>query len=183
MNEPLKFIYEALGVPYGLLATEEASKRSAAAQLLRRIPRLRNILEVEQDPDYPFTDELRVELQLILETIERLLDLTADALADGSLDSIIGGYPVPGLRPWEVIVPLSDRIRESVGPEAAAESVDDVLERAGRPPTVLPIGYNPDPWLKVILETLLLEIAETLGRKGWPRRDNEAPTKKFIPPG
>jgi hypothetical protein len=167
----LLYIYDALGVPYGLLATEEAQKRSAAAQLLRRVPRLRNILIVEEITEHDFDPDWWQELDFIFLAIEQLIDCVAEDLERGDLDPIIGGYPDPGwLRPPQMLAPLEERIRDRVGPHETAtwDTVEEALKLADREPVVLPEGYQPDIWLHLILHALLVELATWAQRAGWP---------------
>lgn len=186
MLEPLLFIYEALGVPSGLLTSEEAKKRSAAAQLLRRTPNLRNILDVSS---YPFTDELWTELEIILSANERVIDVFADALDQGELDPIIGGFPdVDHRRPMGILSALYKRVLDAVGPESSwqdtVNNVADALAWADSDPPEPPGGYAPifpegtsEPakgWLRLIVAVLIIDLAIWAQRQGWPIPHAEA---------
>lgn len=169
MREPRLFIYDVLGVPYGLLESKDpACRRAAAAQLLRRVPRLRNLLLVHDHPDWDFPDRFEPQLEAALRACGLVIDIVSDALAAGDLDSIIGGYPDESQRrPIKVIEALQDRVLAQDVPDLELPeilTVDDVLKDAEE--TAEPTARAD--WLRLTVHILVVEITAWVGRQGWP---------------
>lgn len=167
MEEPLRLIYDALRVPPGLLASDEARKRSAAAQLLRRTPGLCKTLEIIESRGSAPMGEMWDQLDLNLKANSHVIDHVSEALGTGELDPILGGYPSHHHdRPWEGLEPLKTRIRGSfqVPPQWKGdwETLADLLETE----EALPAG--PDDrlaaWLGVVVDVLLICVTEYIGR-------------------
>ncbi|MGO9557633.1 MAG: hypothetical protein ACLPQS_16055 [Acidimicrobiales bacterium] len=178
MEEPLLYIFDALKVPYGLLSSEESRMRSAASQLLRRTPVAVNLLRIEEDPKSQMTGKLWETLEPMLDIAECVITSVAEALGEGALDPLIGGYPNPNrARPLDSLPELQQRIIERVGPapgwEEAVETLDDLFKEAEHDPTVLPEGLKAGPWPTMIMWQLIAELCRLADRPGWPIADNK----------
>ncbi len=168
--DPAVYINEALGVPTALLSSAAATQRAAAAQLLRRTPFLCNVIEVLEDGTRPFSPHLWRELDVMLAVNVLVIECATEALRSGELDPLVGGYPVMGRRPWELLQALEGRVRQRLAtgrPEPEAD-VTDTTSDDPNDPLFLADDKSVESWLRAIVLTLLTAIAENAGRQGWP---------------